>query len=144
MTFKFHNTCPLFLRPLRVTNVFYLSENNGYPKVAAPFYGTSAILPLKSSKALSISVYSTSTPLAFIFFIFFIFKIPHRLIKLVSCRSVCSLESQIFESVKIVGQFPPSFSSCFGSNFIWFCSGDLCYQSFLMRCLMAVYGYTWL
>ena len=37
MTFKFHNTCSLCLRPLRVTNVFYLSENNGYPKVAAPF-----------------------------------------------------------------------------------------------------------
>ena len=23
--------CPLCLRPFRVTNVFYLSENNGYP-----------------------------------------------------------------------------------------------------------------
>ena len=35
MTSKFHNTCPLCLdvRPFRVTNVFYLSENNGYPKV---------------------------------------------------------------------------------------------------------------
>ena len=29
MTFKFHNTCPLCLRPLRVTNVFYLSESSG-------------------------------------------------------------------------------------------------------------------
>ena len=40
-TSKFHNTCPLCpeLRPFRVTNVFYLSENNGYPKVAAPFAG---------------------------------------------------------------------------------------------------------
>ena len=36
-TFKFHNTRPVCVRPFRVTNVFYLSENNGYLKVAAPF-----------------------------------------------------------------------------------------------------------
>ena len=35
MTFKFHNTCPLCLTTFRVTNDFYLSENNGYPKVTA-------------------------------------------------------------------------------------------------------------